>query len=171
MATAANERLGRPRLYATSDDLQAAIDSYWTWLDGQTIATTTTRGVDVVKRRPPDWGRLLLHIRLAGGSGEPYIRGDYDDDINDFSGCLARAKVQIRAEYVERGILGDYSDKLVPLLLSAEHGVIQRSEQTITNNVVMQLDDAAMDRLWAARQARLAGSSPPAIEGEFEPVE
>ena len=137
-----NSNVGRPKKYATPEDLQEAIDSYFLKCDRNTKLFFTKDGtaIDVPDPIPYTIEGLCEVLDLDRSNVLCYEK---DESHADFHHTVKRAKLKIQRNKVERGLMGTSNPAVSIFDLKNNHNYVDRQEQRNTNiNVTIDSDDA-----------------------------
>ena len=134
---------GRPRAFATVDELQQGIDAFFAEC--------------AADERPLTVSRLALHLGVDSSTLREYRAGGYDD-TDEFSAPIKKAIQQIEADKAEKAITGKYNSTFAIFDLKNNHGwrdekhIKEESKREISVDPV-SLDEAvknAIARIQAA---------------------
>lgn len=174
---------GRPRRYKTVQELENAIEDYFTFT--RTPVFNKLGEVSDYKEGPYTMSGLAYHLGFTSRrallnynkyneTGEDEI-GEGVDNPNGFLHAINRARLRVQSWVESMGYDKD-GCRNVPFMLSnnfPEEGWTQKQEISNTVTVVHQLDPADWEMLEAkvieARKARMQLQEP-VIDAEFEPV-
>jgi hypothetical protein len=126
------------RKYQYSDDMQADIDS-WFKVQYSDLATKTTKRGNIIQFvRPPFFGRMCREALDLNSSQSVsrYIKGEYDDEINNYSDVITRAKQRCHDDILEGAAIGIYNERVVSLVLQSWFNYSTKSEVTTTGEVI-----------------------------------
>ena len=130
------KRNGRPRKYYSAKDMQSDIDNYLN--TRKTITINDKRGNPVECTPPLFYTRIVLDALGFESlvSSYPYSNGEYDDNDNNFSIVLARARAKCELDQLEGSAIGLYNDRIIRLNLMSNYNYSEKQETKSTIDVV-----------------------------------
>lgn len=129
---------GRPtkyneeRISQVDEYLQACQDEYFDWVKTDGANSTSYERKLTVKL--PTFEGFASFINVNISSVELWGR-----KYPDFSRALEKIMVEQRARLVEKGLSGDYNSTIAKLILSANHGMKERTDVTSDDKQIQPL--------------------------------
>lgn len=126
---------GRPRKYATPDDLEQAIDAYFEKCES-TCINVSDRGKPTQKRLPMTIRGLCAFLGISFETWSNYLSGDvgkHDGTHTEYREICTIARERIFADLINMGLMGEYVPTIVDRELAANCPGYQKNEPAVTN--------------------------------------
>jgi len=148
---------GRPLKFKSASALQTAIDSYFDSAEKMTIPTK--KGDTVEINKPYTLEGLALHLDCSTDTLRYYAKSDFYCDI------IERARQKMLASWFEMGLTGQYSDRVLSMIVPANHPEYNIKQQVdVTASTVEDKLREIREKRKQAKLARLAGSTGQDVE-------
>jgi len=150
-------RMGRPPKYETPEQMETAINNYFTKCkigEKKQIITKSGEVVETTKEIPLTIADLAYHL---GFTNRQSIL-DYEKKDDKFSGIIVRARLHIEGDNIRKGLTGEYNSQTNNLNLASNYGYSMKSEIEVkgaggtTINIINYNSDQAIDITPAADQ-------------------
>ena len=169
-----NTKTGRRRKYQTDIEMYTDIEEYFS-INAQTVKKSLDKkGNPIETKLPATWEGLLDYCKhLTTRSVEPYKKGQYDDENNNYSGLLHWAHERIKQDWIERGATGAYNERIVLANLSANYDWVQEKKIRLESTQNLTADEATrqMFALLGEAQEMLGMDRKPMITGVEELID
>lgn len=126
---------GRPPEYTTDEEMIAKVDEY--------LLEAQDEEIERVKQRNEEKGYEMLEtkisVKLPTLDGFSLMLGINDDTLvewrkqhKEFSAAVERISQFQKERLINKGLSGDYNPSIAKLILSANHGMAEKTQQDIT---------------------------------------
>lgn len=106
--------VGRPRAFDHESAMQFLIEMYYARCEE--------------KQLPMTMAGLNVALNVCEDTFYDYAEGQYDSEINNFSGAIKKAKKKIEADKLENALMGNYSAPVAIFDLKNNHGYKDKQE-------------------------------------------
>lgn len=117
--------VGRPRAFKTEDELKEKINAY--------IQKEYNQSEHKEDIKPLTVAGLQVFLDVCEDTYLDYAQGQYDDENNNFSGAIKKARKYIEADKLEKALIGKYNPTIAIFDLKNNHGYVDRVENNNIN--------------------------------------